>query len=152
MYVSQRYMEEPENEEAMVRIQGALACKDLPPFMVLPRNPNAPKHIKQSITLAGFGVVQFNQGYKWIQVLGIPLARNYVKGALLPFQGNKMFDQPALNIGNRYFTSRDRVDNQPTVQFGPSIDPQGIPACMSGSNFMHVEDNVVEFFQFSERT
>ncbi|KAF8837510.1 hypothetical protein BDN67DRAFT_983203 [Paxillus ammoniavirescens] len=126
MYVSQKYTEEPENEEAMVRIQGVLACKDLPPFTVLPKNPNAPKHIKQSIMLAGLGVIQFNQAYEQIQALGIPLARNYIEGALLPFQGNKMFDQPALDIG--------------------------ILAHMSGSNFVHIEDNVVEFFRFSERT
>ena len=58
------------------------------------------------------------------------------------FQGHLSID-----IGNRYFTPRQHGLQDRHISFNAVIDPDGILSEAMGEEFVHTEDNEVEYYE-----
>jgi len=58
------------------------------------------------------------------------------------FQGH-----PSIDVSNRYFTPRQHALQAPHISFSPAIDPDNILAEAMGEEFVHTEDNEVEYYE-----
>ena len=58
------------------------------------------------------------------------------------FQGH-----PSIDVGNRYFTPRKHALQDRHISFSPAIDPDNILSEMMGQEFVHTEDNEVEYYE-----
>ena len=60
------------------------------------------------------------------------------------FQGHLSID-----IGNRYFTPSQHALQDRCVSFSPAIDPDNLLTEAMGEEFVHTEDNEVEYYEAS---
>ena len=58
------------------------------------------------------------------------------------FQG-----QPSIDVGNRYFTPRQHALQDRQISFSTAIDPDIILSEAMGEEFVHTEDNEVEYYE-----
>ena len=58
------------------------------------------------------------------------------------FQGH-----PSIDVGNRYFTPRQHALQDRQISFSPAIDPDNILFEGMGEEFVHTEDNEVEYYE-----
>ena len=58
------------------------------------------------------------------------------------FQGHQSID-----VGNRYFTPRRHALQDRQISFSMSIDPDNILSKAMGEEFVHTEDNEVEYYE-----
>jgi len=59
-------------------------------------------------------------------------------------------EHPSIDVGNRYFTPRQNALQDCQVAFSASIDPDHILTDAMGDQFIHVEDNQVEYYEYYE--
>ena len=60
----------------------------------------------------------------------------------LAFQGH-----PSIDVGNQYFTPCQHVLQDRHISFSPAIDPDNILSEAMGQEFVHTEDNKVEYYE-----
>ena len=58
------------------------------------------------------------------------------------FQGH-----PSVDVGNRYFTPLQHALQDRQISFNPAIDPDNILSEALGEEFVHTEDNEVEYYE-----
>jgi hypothetical protein len=58
------------------------------------------------------------------------------------FQGH-----PSIDVGNRYFTPSQHALQDRQISFSPAIDPDNILSEAMGDEFVHTEDNEVEYYE-----
>ena len=58
------------------------------------------------------------------------------------FQGH-----PSIDVSNQYFTLRKHALQDRQVSFSPVIDPDNILSEVMGEEFVHTEDNEVEYYE-----
>jgi hypothetical protein len=58
------------------------------------------------------------------------------------FQGH-----PSIDVGNRYFTPRQHALQDRHISFTSAIDPDNILFEAMGEEFVHTEDNEVEYYE-----
>ena len=58
------------------------------------------------------------------------------------FQGH-----PSIDLGNRYFTPCQYALQDRHISFSPAIDPDNILTDAMGEEFVHTEDNEVEYYE-----
>ena len=56
-------------------------------------------------------------------------------------------EHPSIDVGNRYFTPRQNALQDRQVAFSASVDPDHILTDAMGDQFVHVEDNQVEYYE-----
>jgi hypothetical protein len=56
----------------------------------------------------------------------------------------------AIDMGNRFFTDRRNQSNAEMVPFKTSVDPEGILERSMGTDYVHLRENEVEYFQCFE--
>ena len=54
---------------------------------------------------------------------------------------------PSIDIGNRYFTPRQHAFQDHHISFSAAIDPDNILSEAMGEEFVHTEDNEVEYYE-----
>ena len=58
------------------------------------------------------------------------------------FQGH-----PSIDVSNRYYTPRQHALQDRHISFSPVIDPDNILSEAMGEEFVHTEDNRVEYYE-----
>jgi len=58
------------------------------------------------------------------------------------FQGH-----PSIDVGNWYFTPRQHALQDQQISFSTAIDPNNILSEVTGEEFVHTEDNKVEYYE-----
>jgi hypothetical protein len=53
---------------------------------------------------------------------------------------------PCLNLSNQYLMLRQDAPDIIHIPFRPVVDPHGILEDMARSNYIHREENIVEYF------
>ena len=54
---------------------------------------------------------------------------------------------PSIDVGNQYFTPRQHALQDHQISFSPAIDPDNILSEAMGEEFLHTEDNEVEYYE-----
>jgi len=58
----------------------------------------------------------------------------------------------AINILNRYFTRCSEMNGEAPIQFSHAVDPENILTNALSNDFIHIQENVVEYYEALERT
>lgn len=101
---------------------------------------------RQFISITGLGSPYFHKCMDGIQEIYNFFARRFPDKHLEMWQPDFVEGMMAIEVGNRYFTYVS--DPKPTnaVPFSKLVDPEGLLTGLSGPNFVHTEDNVVEYY------
>lgn len=105
------------------------------------------KHLRQAVTLTGFGSRAFQQGVENAQKVYQGFFNALSSGKLEEWQTTMFEGIPAIDISTRYFTERRNAPNEVPVDFGENVDPEGIMAYIQGEDFIHTQDNFVEYLE-----
>jgi hypothetical protein len=159
--------EDSEVEEVVLRFQGIVCNRELPPIrrpfkVYVPtfqlqqhthcdqnRQPNRRPYLRQSVTLTGLSSPKFNDCILSMRAIEDIFRRQTAHGdsdmeVWVPsaFQGH-----PSIDVGNRYFTPRQHALQDRHTSFSAVIDPDNILSEALGDEFVHTEDNEVEYYE-----
>ena len=114
----------------------------------IPCNPNRLIDLKQSITLSGVGIAQFESAVKGLlviyQMFEAEVARTGNK--LRPWQTRRDSDDLVLHFANRILTSRKDAGEEEAVDLESVIDPLNVLRPLLRGE-VHLQDNVVEYWE-----
>jgi len=105
------------------------------------------KFKRQSIMLTGFGVDKMETCIKGVQAIFRRFERMLPANTLEEWTPTLFNGYNAIDMGNRFFTGRHEQSNHEIVPFKPSVDPDGILEQAMGSDFVHLRENEVEYFE-----
>ena len=111
------------------------------------RQPNRRPYLQQSMMLTGLSSPKFNDAILSMHAIEDifkqqAIDRNMEVWVPSAFQGH-----PSIDVGNRYFTPRQHALQERHISFSPAIDPDNILSEAMGEEFVHTEDNEVEYYE-----
>ncbi|KIM90321.1 hypothetical protein PILCRDRAFT_31490, partial [Piloderma croceum F 1598] len=136
-------------EEVVMRVQGIISLKDLPPLTNKPRlvPSQTSIHLRQAVTLTGLGTEKFEQSVDAFIQIHTMFSRIFKDGILDPWLLSAFGDHNAVDISNRYFTSRHQNPTAVQLSFHELVDPDRILVNMAVGDLVHSEENDVQFFE-----
>lgn len=159
--------EDSEFEEVVLRVQGIVCHRELPPirkpfkvqvsnfqlrqrtYSYHNRQPNRRLYLRQSLMLTGLSSPKFNDAILSVRAIEDIFRRQALDGDLdmevwVPsaFQG-----YPSMDVGNRYFTPHKHALRESQISFNPLVDPDNILSEAMGEEFVHTDDNEVEYYE-----
>lgn len=116
-----------------------------------PGNSHICKHIRQAVTLTGLGTKTFGEGVDNIAKAYMRFVTHFPEGRLKHWQPTTFYPHVAIDAHSRYFTERRLAPQEPNITFGPLVDPKGLLASIQGSEFIHGQDNYVEYLELKQK-
>ncbi|KAI0688792.1 hypothetical protein BC835DRAFT_1283984, partial [Cytidiella melzeri] len=113
-------------EEVVVRLSGFVLRTNLPPITRIEQLPKNPYAARQSLTLTGLSLSNFDSNLRAVSEVHSYFADNLPNGALQPLKHNKDGGHSYLEVSNRYFTQEVDDMGYPDIAIDPYIDPHGI--------------------------
>ncbi|KIM84094.1 hypothetical protein PILCRDRAFT_68465, partial [Piloderma croceum F 1598] len=140
-------------EEIMMRVQGIISLKDLPPLTNKPRSVQlwTNIHLRQAVSLTGLGTEKFEQSIDAIIHIHTIFSRTFKDGLLDPWLLSAFKDHNAIDISNRYFTSHRQSPNTVQLPFHKLVDPDRILEGMVDRDIVHSEENDVQYFELNTK-
>ena len=94
--------------------------------------------------LSGLSLPKFNDAIMSMHAIFQQQAATGSMEAWIPtsFQGH-----PSIDVSNRYFTPSQHALQERHISFSPAIDPDNVLAEAMGEEFVHTEDNEVEYYE-----
>ena len=157
--------EDSEIEEAVLRFQGIVCNRELPPirrpfkvYVLLSQfqqttysyhssYPNRRPYLRQSMTITGLSSPKFNDAIQSIRAIEDIFRRQAVDGNMEMWLPSAFQGHPSIDVGNRYFTPCQHALQDRQISFSPAIDPDNILSEAMGEEFVHTEDNEVEYYK-----
>ena len=154
-----------EIEEVVLRIQGVVCNRELPPIQrpfkvyvvhypnspnaahILDRQPNRRLYMRQSVTLTGLSSPKFNDAIVSVHAIKDMFRQQVVDGIMEAWVPSNFQGHTSIDIGNQYFTPRQYALQERQVSFSTVVDPDNILSQAMGDNFIHTEDNEVEYYE-----
>lgn len=103
------------------------------------------------MVLTGFSSPIFQECINQIQEVHSQFGREVSACSLEPWIPEEFEGHPAIAVANRFFSDRRACgtssDNQ-DLPFSPDVDPSRILQASKGQNFLHLEDNRVDYFEW----
>ena len=156
--------EESENEEVILRVQGIVCNRELPPirnpfkvyvlisessetYSYYSRLPNRRLYLRQSMMLTGLSSPKFNDAIQSIHAIEDIYRRQAVEGNMEAWIPSSFQGHPSIDVSNRYFTPRQHALQDRHISFSQAVDPDNILSEAMGEEFVHTEDNEVEYYE-----
>ena len=160
--------EDSEIDEVILRIQGIVCNRELPPIrgpfkvyvftlQLQPtayssnhlhnRQPNRRPYLRQSVMLTGLSLPKFNDAILSMHAIEDLFRRQAIDGKMEVWFPSTFQGHPAIDIGNRYFTPRQHALQERHIYFSSIIDPENILSDAMGEEYVHTEDNKVEYYE-----
>ncbi|KDR65604.1 hypothetical protein GALMADRAFT_148561 [Galerina marginata CBS 339.88] len=137
-----------ELEEAVLRFQGVLTTKTLPPirspFQIEPRQR---VFFRQNVTITGLGTQASETAVQSIDDINEMFQRDLPQGSLEDWSPSLFDNYTAVDASNRYFTRRTDTSADQIIPFSNMVDPDGILDAAGGEHFVHTVDNRVEYYE-----
>lgn len=108
---------------------------------------NRLQYMRQSVMLTGLSSPKFDEAIASIYEIQDMFRRTAVEGTLEEWTPSIFQKHLSIDIGNRYFTPRQHALQDQQIAFSPSIDPHNILSEAMGDQFVHVEENLVEYYE-----
>ncbi|KAF8333773.1 hypothetical protein F5887DRAFT_1079945 [Amanita rubescens] len=137
--------------EVVAHIQGIIWRHDLPPFPNQPITANRAKYLRQNVSLTGLGSPTFEKALKGILDI-YSLFRGHVpREKLKPCSCIDSYGEyTSIESSCRYFSSiKDCGPKEKHIPFGSEIDPYGILSSIENTSYVHIYDNVVQYYERS---
>ena len=156
--------EDSEIEEVVLRVQGIVCNRELPPirkpfkvfvlltfqwmtYSKLCRQPNRRPYLQQSLMLTGLSLPKFNDAVMSLSAIENIFRQQAVDGNMEVWAPSAFQGHLSIDIGNRYFTPRQHALHERHISFSTAIDPDNILSEAMGEEFVHTEDNEVEYYE-----
>jgi hypothetical protein len=97
--------------------------------------------------LSGLSLPKFKDAVMSIHAIEDIFQQQAVDGNIESWVPSTFQGHPSIDVGNRYFTSRHLALQERHISFSPAIDPDNILAEAMGEEFVHTEDNEVEYYE-----
>jgi len=114
----------------------------------LDRQPNRRYYMRQSIMLTGLSLPKFNDALASTHAIEDVFRQQMEDGTMEAWAPSNFQGHPSIDIGNRYFTPRQQaIQYDRQVSFSAVVDPDRILSMAMGNDFIHTEDNEVEYYE-----
>jgi hypothetical protein len=158
-----------EHEEVVLRIQGIICDKSIPPIKrpfemyvydtkvwaafstYVYRESRRRKYLRQSVMLTGFGSDIIKKAIDNIRYIHGLFDQEFMQGELEAWTPGRFGQFDAIDISNRYFTRRCDMNGEAPIQFSHAIDPENILTNALSNDFVHIQENVVEYYEAVEK-
>jgi hypothetical protein len=97
--------------------------------------------------LTGLSSPKFSNAVQSIQAIEDIFRRQVVEGNMELWVPSSFQGHPSIDVGNRYFTPRQHALQDRQISFRQAIDPDNILFEAMGEEFVHTEDNEVEYYE-----
>jgi hypothetical protein len=114
---------------------------------LLNRDLRQRKFLKQSIMLTGLGGRSFAECIENIHEIREILAHEFPRDAMEDWSPSRFGQFDAVDMSNRYFTSRRDMNGEAPVPFQSSTDPDHILMDALSNDFVHLQENRVEYYE-----
>ncbi|PPR00998.1 hypothetical protein CVT24_000572 [Panaeolus cyanescens] len=138
-------------EEVTAAIQGIIYSSDIPPiYSKYPHSVN-PRHLRQSLGITALNTDSFEAIYTVIaeiyNTFKLELGSVLDKCTVFSdFEGHR-----ALDVYNRYLSSREHTPPEQIRPIDTVIDPHGYLSIAAGNKFVYSEDNVVDYYKLKDQ-
>lgn len=102
---------------------------------------------KQSVSLTGIGTDHFETQSQCVKHIEELLGRDFKEGELDPWNPSNTSGYLSIDMSNRYFKSAKECPCLRSIAFDTSIDPNGHLKSAGGAEYVHVQENVVEYYE-----
>lgn len=98
--------------------------------------------------LTGLSSPKFNDGVQSMHAIEDIFRRQAaLDGNLEVWVSSAFQGHSSIDVGNRYFTPRQHALQDRQISFSTTIDPDNILSEAMGEEFVHTEDNEVEYYE-----
>jgi hypothetical protein len=97
--------------------------------------------------LTGLSSSKFNDAIQSIHAIEDIFRQQIVDRNMEAWVPSAFQGHPSIDVGNRYFTPRQHALQDRHKSFSPAIDPDNILSEAMGEEFVHTEDNEVEYYE-----
>jgi hypothetical protein len=104
------------------------------------------KFLRQGLSITGAGSATFAEAIKSAQEVYAQFDRQFANGKLEKWSTAKYAGYHAIDLSNRYFTPKRDAPDMEHVLFTKLVDPCSILEDMAKSNYVHGEENVVQYY------
>lgn len=125
----------------MVRTVNFMINKDSRPNKADRMRP----HMRQAITITGLGIPSFDKALENIERIQIAFLTSMGGDEVEPLQPGSFQGHLAIDAHNRYYTKKRFAPGQELHAFHPMTDPYGVLASLQNFEFVHIEDNHVDY-------
>lgn len=97
--------------------------------------------------LSGLSLPKFNDAVMSINAIQDIFQQKAGNGNMEAWVPSAFQGHLSIDVGNWYFTPRQHALQERHISFSPAIDPDNILAEALGEDFVHTEDNEVEYYE-----
>jgi hypothetical protein len=97
--------------------------------------------------LTGLSSPRFNDALQSMSAIEDIFGQQAVKGNMEAWVPSTFQGHPSIDVGNRYFTPAQHALHDRQISFSPAVDPDYILSEAMGDEFVHTEDNRVEYYE-----
>jgi hypothetical protein len=97
--------------------------------------------------LTGLSLPKFNDAIMSIRAIEDIFRRQALDEKMEVWVPSAFQGHQSIDVGNRYFTPRQHALQDRQISFSPTIDPDSILSDAMGEEFVHTEDNEVEYYE-----
>jgi len=110
----------------------------------------------QSVTLTGLSSPEFTDALASMHAIEDMFRRQVVSDRSteiwVPWVPSNFQGHTSIDVGNRYFTPRQQGLQDRQISFSEVVDPHDILSQAMGDDFIHTEDNDVEYYEARKDT
>jgi hypothetical protein len=97
--------------------------------------------------LTGLSLSKFNDAIMSIRAIEDIFRRQVVDRNMEMWVPSAFQGHQSIDVGNQYFTPSQHALQDCHISFSPAIDPDNILSEAMGEEFVHTEDNDVEYYE-----
>jgi len=105
--------------------------------------------MRQSVSLTGLGLDAFEKGVGFMEKIFIEFFNRVPEGQLAIWQPNITKDGTIIDTYAKYFTQQRGMFKSAGVAFASKVDPEGVLQGLCDNEFVHTEDNSVQYLTHS---
>ena len=105
-------------------------------------------HLHQDIKLTGLNTKTFGHAIDSIVFIHTIFSCQFKEGLWETWQPSAFGGSWAIDMSNRYFTSRQHDTQAVSIPFHKDVDPEGILLEIIGADLIHCEENLVLYYEF----
>lgn len=103
------------------------------------------------MTITGLGSKSFDSGMDNIVKAYMRFINHFPEDKVEHWQPSTLYPYAAIDVSSRYFTERKVAPQEENIPFGPMVDPNGVLAGLQGSEYIHGQDNYVEYMEMQTK-
>lgn len=111
-----------------------------------------PGNIRQSVSLTGVGIDNFEIQGQCVRRVEELLARDFKEGEMDKWTTSNMYGYVSIDMGNRYFSAAKECSCLQALTMDNTIDPKGHLRAAAGTDYIHVQENEVKYFELLVNT